>query len=219
MAWCNPKPFNFMSSATARRKRFCGFTLLEITLAAAILGLMSLAIYRFVQANITMLRLSSAQTVEEARYNGLLDLLTTQWQSLPANAGALGGEPFKFNDRPRDEVVWFTGAGPGLLTRYAAGEFSVRMRLAPIKGGGDRMQLGFLRRSRELAEGGEEGQTWIPLIDDVRGMRIRYFDTRLNAWVERWTDTGTLPRLIEVILERPNQANWQAIIALGRTPY
>ena len=187
-----------MSSATARRKRFCGFTLLEITLAAAILGLMSLAIYRFVQANITMLRLSSAQTVEEARYNGLLDLLTTQWQSLPANAGALGGEPFKFNDRPRDEVVWFTGAGPGLLTRYAAGEFSVRMRLAPIKGGGDRMQLGFLRRSRELAEGGEEGQTWIPLIDDVRGMRIRYFDTRLNAWVD-------------IALEIPHSGSYQII--------
>ena len=208
-----------MSSATASRKRSSGFTLLEITLAAAILGLMSLAVYRFVQANIIMLRLSAVESVEEARYNGLLDLLTTQWQNLPANAGALGGETFKFNDRPRDEIVWFTGAGPGLLTRYAGGEFSVRMRLAPMKNGGDRMQLGFLRRPRDLAEGSEEGQTWVPLIDDVRGMRIRYFDTRLNAWREGWTDTGTLPRLIEVILERPNRANWQAVIALGRTPY
>ena len=81
------------------------------------------------------------------------------------------------------------------------------------------MQLGFLRRPRETAEGSDEGETWVPLIDDVRGMRIRYFDPRLNAWVERWTDSSSLPRLIEVILERPNRPNWQAIVALGRTSW
>jgi hypothetical protein len=105
------------------------------------------------------------------------------------------------------------------MTRYAGGEFSVRMRLRPMKDGGDRMQLGFLRRPRDAAEGSDEGETWVPLIDDVRGMRIRYFDPRLNAWVERWTDSSTLPRLIEVILERPNRPNWQAIVALGRTSW
>lgn len=208
-----------MSTARVKRKRPRGFTLLEITLATAILGLMCLAVYRFVQMNITVLRHSAADTVEEARYSGLLDLLTTQWQSLPAGVGALGGEPFMFNQRPRDEIVWFCSAGPGLLTRYAGGEFSVRMRLRPVKDGGDRLELGFLRRPRETAEGSDEGETWVPLIDDVRGMRLRYFDPRLNAWVERWTDSSTLPRLIEVILERPDRPNWQAVVALGRTPF
>jgi prepilin-type N-terminal cleavage/methylation domain-containing protein len=203
---------------TAKRIRSRGFTLLEIVLAAAILGMMSLAIYRFVQSNITVLRLNAAETVEEARYNGFLDLLTTQWQDLPTGVGALSGEPFKFNGRPRDEITWLCGTGPGLLTRYAEGEFSVRMRLKPVKDAGDAMQLGFLRRPREAVEGSDEGETWVPVMDDVGGMRIRYFDPRLNAWVDRWTDTSTLPRLIELILERPNQANWQAIIALGRTP-
>jgi hypothetical protein len=181
--------------------------------------MMSVAIFRFVQTNIIVLHASAQDTLEEARYGGLLDLLTNQWQSLPSGVGALGGEPFMFNQRPRDEVVWFCGAGPGLMTRYAGGEFAVRMRLRPMKDGGDRMQLGFLRRPREAAEGSDEGETWVPLIDDVRGMRIRYFDPRLNAWVERWTDGSTLPRLIEVILERPNRPNWQAIIALGRTAW
>jgi hypothetical protein len=87
-----------------------------------------------------------------------------------------------------------------------------------MKEGGDNMELGFLRRPRETAEGSDEGETWVPLIANVRGMRIRYFDPRLNAWVERWTDSSTLPRLIEVILERSNRPNWQAIVALGRTP-
>jgi hypothetical protein len=80
------------------------------------------------------------------------------------------------------------------------------------------MQLGCFRKPKTDAEGENENETWVPLIDDVSGLRIRYFDTRLNAWVERWTDTGTLPRLIEVVIERPNRLAWRAIIALGRTP-
>lgn len=208
-----------MSTAGDKRTRPRGFTLLEITLATAILGLMCLAVYRFVETNIAGLRISAAESLEEARYTGLLDLLTTQWQSLPTGVGALAGEPFMFNQRPRDEIVWFCGAGAGLVTRYAEGEFSVRMRLRPMKDGGDKMELGFLRRPRETAEGSDEGESWVALINDVRGMRIRYFDPRLNAWVERWTDSSSLPRLIEVILERPNRPNWQAIVALGRTPF
>ena len=207
-----------MFTAVDRRQRRRGFTLLEIVLAAAILGLMSMAIFRFVQTNIIALRMSAVESMEEARYTGLLDLLTAQWQDLPTGVGALSGDTFKFNDRPRDEIVWMCGAGPGLLTRYAGGEYTVRMRLRPMKEGSDRLQLGCYRKPRDEAEGSDEKETWVPLIDDVGGLHIRYFDTRLNAWVERWTDTGTLPRLIEVILERPNRPNWRAIVALGRTP-
>lgn len=207
-----------MSTDRVNGKRRAGFTLIEVTLAAAILGLMSIAIYRFVQTNITILRISSAEQLEDARYAGLLDLLTSQWQDLPAGVGALAGDTYKFNDRPRDEIVWACGAGAGLLTRYAGGEFTVRMRLRPMKEGSDKLQLGCYRKPRGNAEGSDDQETWVPLLDDVSGLRIRYFDTRLNAWVERWTDTGTLPRLIELIIERPDRPNWRAIVALGRTP-
>ena len=207
-----------MFTGSKQDKRVRGFTLLEIMLATAILGLMAVAIFRFVQSNIVALRLSATENVEEARYNGLLDLLTAQWQSLPTGVGALTGDTYKFNDRPRDEITWTCGAGPGLLTRYAPGEFTVRMRLRPMKEGSDLFQLGCFRKPRTDAEGENEKETWVPLIDDVNGLRIHYFDTRLNAWVERWTDTSTLPRLIEMVIERPNRPNWRAIVALGRTP-
>src|SRR3954447_22416867 len=187
MAWRNRGGSSFTFIAMARRRRQRGFTLLEIVLATAILGLMSMAVYRFVQANISALRISSIETVDDARYNGLLTLLTNQWQELPSGVGALAGDTFTFNGRPRDEITWFCGTGPGLLTRYAEGEFSVRMRLRPMEKG-EGMQLGFLRRPRDAAEGSDEGETWVSVMDDVRGMRIRYFDPRLNAWVDRWTD-------------------------------
>ena len=201
-----------------RRRRGGAFTLLEIILAAAILGLMSVAIFRFVQANIIALQISAAENMDEARYSGLLELLTAQWQNLPTGVGALAGDTYKFNGRPRDEIVWACGAGPGLLTRYAGGEFTVRLRLRPMKEGSDTLQLGCYRRPREDADTDTDKETWVPLINDVVGLRIRYFDTRLNAWVERWTDTGTLPRLIELLIQRPNRPDWKAVVALGRTP-
>jgi prepilin-type N-terminal cleavage/methylation domain-containing protein len=201
-----------------RRNHSRGFTLLEIVLAAAILGLMSMAIFRFVQANIAALRISAADNLESAHFSGLLELVTAQWQDLPSGAGALAGDTYKFNDHPRDEIVWACGAGPGLLTRYAGGEFTVRMRLRPMREGSDRLQLGCYRKPRQEAEGSDEKETWVPLIDDVTGLRIRYFDTRLNAWVERWTDTGTLPRLIEMIIQRPDRPDWRVVVPLGRTP-
>jgi prepilin-type N-terminal cleavage/methylation domain-containing protein len=202
-----------------KRARCRGFTLLEIVLAAAIMGLLTMAIFRFVQTNIAVVQISATENAEDARYTGLLDLLTTQLQSLPTGVGALAGDTYKFNDRQRDELVWACSAGPGLLTRYASGEFTVRMRLRPLKEGSDKLQLGLYRKPRADAEGESEKETWVPLVDDVSSLRIRYFDTRLNAWVERWTDTGTLPRLVELIIQRANRPDWRAVVALGRSPY
>ena len=193
------------------------FTLLEITLAVAILGMMSLAIYRFVETNLTTLRISSNESENDARYTGFVNLLTTQWQSLPTGAGAMVGEPLKQNDVERDEVTWVCGSGPGMLTRYAAGEFSVNMRLRPSKAGSARMEIGLVRIP--LGESGPGDETWVPLLDGVTSLQIRYFDPRLNTWVERWSDTMTLPRLVRLIIGRPDRSvPWEAIIALGRTP-
>src|ERR1700751_2423160 len=94
-----------------------GFTLLEIMLAVAILGMMSLAIFRFVQSNLTALYLSSDTAAADAQYDGLRDLLTTEWQNLSPFRANMTGEPFKLSDRERDEIKWNCTSGPGMLTR------------------------------------------------------------------------------------------------------
>ena len=58
----------------ANRHRYRGFTLLEIMLAVAILGMMALAIFRFVQTNMTAVQLSSQAAAADAQYDGLRDL-------------------------------------------------------------------------------------------------------------------------------------------------
>jgi hypothetical protein len=52
----------------------------------------------------------------------------------------------------------------------------------------------------------------------VQTLQIRYFDSRLNTWVDRWTDVVTLPRLVKVTIGRTNNTiAWEAIIPLART--
>ena len=207
-----------MSIAPGNRRQR-GFTLLEIMLAVAILAGMALAIYRFVQSNILALRISSEITTSDARYDALRDLLMTQWQSLAPGSGALTGEALKVNDVSRDQITWTCGAGPGLLTRYAAGDFIVSMRVRPESEKSDRVDLGFLRKPQEDRSFTNVHETWVPLLENISSLQIRYFDPRLNSWQDKWTDNVTLPRLVKVTVERKDASvPWEAIIPLGRTP-
>ena len=195
------------------------FTLLEIMLAVIILGMMSLAIYRFVQANVTAMRVSSEVDAVEARYDGLRELLTQQLQSLPPGTGALAGEPLKIGGHDRDELSWVCSAGPGLLTRYATGDFQVSLRLRPHDGKSRQLDLGLLRKPKDDTAVSNEHETWVRLIDNVGTLQIRFFDSRLNTWVQRWTDTVTLPRLVKVVIGRTDAtAPKEITVPLARMP-
>lgn len=207
-----------MFTVRVKRSSWRAFTLLEIMLAVAILGMMALAIYRFVGANLIAVRLSSQLNEMDARYAGLANLLTDQLRDLPPGQGTLMGEPFKFENRSRDEMTWVCSAGPGLLTRYASGDFAVTLRPRPMQKS-NHLELGIVRESEDDANPVDENQAWIPLLSDLNSVEIRYFDPRLNAWVDRWTDRGTLPHLVRLTIERADSpVPWQAVLALRRTP-
>jgi prepilin-type N-terminal cleavage/methylation domain-containing protein len=197
-----------------------GFTLLEIMLAVAILGMMATAIFRFVQANMTALQFSSVTAAKDAQYGGLRDLLTTEWQSLSPIRARMMGEPFKLNDRERDEIRWNSGAGPGLLTRYAPGEFTVVLRLQPDDKKSDQLDLGVLREPQDDSDNAEGHDTWVPLIKNVTSLEITYFDPYANTWLPQWVGGTRLPSLVKISVGRPDAADaWEAIIPLRRTPY
>ena len=183
----------FIGSENSPRFAARAFTLLEIMLAVIILGMMSLAIYRFVQANVTAIRVSGEADAVEARYDGLRELLTQQLQSLPPGTGALAGEPLKIEGHDRDELKWFCTAGPGLLTRYATAIFGLACDCGRTMAKSRQLDLGLLRKPKEDTAVSNEHETWVRLIDNVGTLQIRFFDSRLNAWVPRWTDTVTLP--------------------------
>ena len=195
------------------------FTLLEIMLAVIILGMMALAIYRFVQANVTAVRVSSETEAVAARYDGLREFLTQQLQSLPPGTGALTGEALKVEGHDRDELTWFCSAGPGVLTRYANGDYQVSLRLRRHEGKSQQLDLGLLRKPKDDTAVADEHETWIRLIDNVATLQVRFFDSRLNTWVQRWTDTVTLPRLVKVVVGRSDgRVPTEITIPLARMP-
>jgi prepilin-type N-terminal cleavage/methylation domain-containing protein len=205
----------FIVQAEQDRRR--AFTLLEVMLAAAILGMMAMAIFRFVSTNMTAVRLSNELTQTNSAYSGLERLLTDQLQALPPGQGMLMGEPFKFEDRSRDEMTWICDAGPGLFTRYATGRYAVTLRLRPIEKS-NAMELGVMRESEDDDISVPDEKAWVPLMEDVKMLAIRYFDPRLNAWVDRWTDRGTLPHLVRLTITPMTGPPWEAVLALRRTP-
>jgi len=188
-------------------------------LAVAILGMMSMAIFRFVQSNITALQFSSVTAANDAQYDGLRDLLTTEWQSLNPTRARMFGEPFKLNDRERDEITWSCGAGPGVLTRYAPGEFTVVLKLQPGSGKNE-LDLGFLRQPQDDSDTAEGTESWVPLIKNVTSLEIAYFDPNANTWLPQWAGGTRLPSLVKISVGRPDAADpWEAVIPLKRTPY
>ena len=203
----------------ADRKRILAFTLLEITLAVTILAMMSFAIYRFVQANIVAMRVSAEAEAADARYDGLRELLMQQMQNIAPGTGALLGDALRVNDRDRDEVTWLCSAGPGLLTRYASGDYRVSLRLRAHDSKTNQLDLGIMRKPKEDPAVANEHETWIRLINNVGSLQIRYFDSRLNTWVQRWVDTVTLPRLVKIVIGRSDaSAPAEIIVPLARTP-
>jgi Pseudopilin GspJ. len=193
---------------------------MEIMLAVAILGMMSVAIFRFVQANMIALQLSSDSDAADAQYAGLRDLLTAEWQSLNPLRANMVGEPFKLGDRERDEIKWNSSAGPGLLTRYAPGDFTVVLRLQPGNEKGGWLDLGLSRKAQEDSDTEEARETWVPLIRNVNSLEISYFDANANNWLPRWPLGGRLPLLVKITVGRTDSAvPWETIIPLRRTPY
>ena len=189
-------------------------------LAVAILGMMSVAIFRFVQSNMIALQLSSDTAAADAQYDGLRDLLAAEWQSLSPLRANMTGEPFKLSDRERDEIKWRSSAGPGLLTRYAPGDFTVVLRLQPENEKGSRLDLGFSRKAQEDSDTGEARETWVPLIKNVNSLEISFFDANANNWLPRWPLGGRLPLLVKITVGRTDAAvPWETIIPLRRTPY
>ena len=189
-------------------------------MAVTILALMSFTIYRFVQTNISAMRVSASAEAADARYEGLRQLLTQQLQSLAPGTGALLGDALKVNERDRDEITWLSGAGPGVLTRYAGSDYRVSLRVrASDSKNNNRLELGLLRKPKNDTSAVNAHETWVRLIDDVNSLQIRYFDSRLNTWVQRWVDTVTLPRLVKIVIGRSDApVPIEIVVPLARTP-
>ena len=213
------------SSATAARR---GFTLLEVLIAVAILCMVSLALYQFVDTTLRAAAYSEKSGKSDAAFAGLRRLVAAQLAALPAGQdGALIGMTVERNGTRRDVLQLICPAGNALLTPDARGFYETTLDLRELPRGSGRYAFGMERqpwsdddsdeaddpdddkpgtsalRTTNLRPGHELARMpgdWVKLMDGVRAVEIAYFDARLNGWVDKWTDQKVLPNLVRLRL-------------------
>jgi len=196
-------------SCRARNSVSRGFTLLEVMIATLIISLLAFTLFRFVSANLQAMQFTTEVQAERDSLQAVVRLVQTQLADLPRReTGAILGNPLKLRDLSTDELIWKTRAGQGVLTAAAPGEYRVTMTVQPVESTSRELELG-LRREPITAEArtdlgffergsGTNKYNWVSLIRPVAGFEVRYFDPRLNAWLDRWTDQAARPLLVRV---------------------
>jgi type II secretion system protein J len=192
-----------------------GFTLLEVMLAVAVMALVAFSIYRFVEVDLQAIKISTDDTTQKGALQALVAVLQEEFCNLPpSQSSALLGEAHKFNGKASDEVEWLTQAGNGLFTQAADGPWKVTMTLRPD----DKTNTYTLGLLRQLPDNSSTDDHWLPLLPNVDAIEIRYFDQRLNVWLEKWSDVNSRPALVRVRIWRTDQTvPYEAVIALPPT--
>jgi len=184
-------------------------------LAVGVMALVALAIYRFVDTSLQAMKISTDYTIQKGAVQALVAVLNEEFCNLPAGQqSALMGEAHKFNGKASDEIEWLTQAGNGLFTDAADGPWKVTLTLRPQ----DKTNTYTLGLLRQLPDNSSKEEHWLPLLPNVDAIEIRYFDPRLNSWLEKWSDAQTRPSLVRVRIWRTDQTlPYEAVIELPPT--
>ncbi len=184
---------------SAMRKRG-GFLLIELVLALAVLVLVSLGVYKIIQATLesaSEIRRNHRTTQE---IQGMIELTRRAMRNLPGNAEitnrttADGGRYFP--ELVLDKAPAAFALGPAAL-HYGPQVLAIR----PQIGGLFQFVLIF---EPELSATGEPVDDTpsrsLRLLGDVRSLEWRFFDPRTSRWVEKWEETTARPRLVRMLL-------------------
>jgi type II secretion system protein J len=188
--------------ATANRPRAlgtvatCGYLLLEVLLAIAILSLVVVIVFQIIQ---TALRVTSdlnyLQT-QQRKVDGICELLRRNFVSMPQTCF------FQTRDHNGSMELLFRNAPFSFAWAKAGAKFgTVVIGSRPQADG--RFSLSVLEESGKPLEsyvdsGIERKGSWVPLISDVDRLSWRFYDARVDKWSSDWPDTGSKPNLVEI---------------------
>ena len=194
--------------AGIRAGRDQGFTLIEIVLGMAILGLIVSGIYAVAVGTVQLSNAVSESQNEEIRLHNFLRLLRRNFERMPGNAGItmlpLNGNP------PETDIVFYNYPLAYYWPSVPAG--SSRVVLMSKKSSRGTLDVGLLYLDEEAPEdyrssmGGINQQPglWLNLLSDVMVFRWTFFDETLGdagEWVELWEDPQKRPGIVRLELQ------------------
>ena len=189
-----------------------GFTLLEVMIGVAVIALITISLYRFVTATLIAIRITSEANDDRHALVALVKAVEAELQDLPPRQnGVIQGIPHKFDNLEADELQWYCKGGNGLFTKAAEGEWFTTLTIQRDKTSRE-LEIGLRRRPIDAKP---ENYKWWPLLRRVSALEVRYFDRRLNAWIERWNAQDARPALVRLRIWRDaDQPPYESVIAI-----
>lgn len=224
------------------RARQRGFTLLEVVLGMAIIGLIVSGIYAVAVGTVKLSNAVADSQNEEIRLHNFLRLLRRNFERFPGNAG-ITMMPVNGNstsDFTEFDVVFYNYPLAFYWPSVPAG--SARVVLMAKRSSRGPLDVGLLYLDEEAPEDYRSAMggitqlpgLWLPLLSDVERFRWTFFDETLGdsgEWLEVWEDPQRRPgivrlelrflgqgldEMVESIFWIPNMVNPEQLIAAGQ---
>ena len=189
-----------------------GFTLFEVMIGVLVIALITISIYRFVASTLLAIRVTTAANDDRHSLVALVKAVEAELQDLPPKMnGVIQGTPHKFDNLQADELQWYCKGGNGLFTKAAEGEWYSTLTIQANKETRE-LEIGLRRRPIDAKPADYK---WLPLLHRVKALEVKYFDRRLNAWIERWNPQDARPALVRLrIWREADDPPYESVIAI-----
>jgi len=182
-----------------------GFTLLEVILGLALIVLLIGGIYSIAAASLQMSNSVVENQAEEMHLHSFVNLLRRNIEGLPGNARIRMEAPTTTGGSYNSEFVLEQYPLAFSWSNVAAGSRIVILATEKDPLGGIRFRVRYL--NEEEAEAYESGNLQaddgisLELLDGVRSVLWRFYDSQTKEWVEEWPNSGQRPSMIELNFE------------------
>jgi type II secretion system protein J len=181
-------------------RRVRGFTLVEILMAMAIFGMVLAAIYATWTLILKSKKIGEAATAQVQRERIAIRLIEEALMSTRSFAADL--EHYGFvAENGENAMLSFVARLPQSFPRSGRfGDFDVRRVTFSVENGRNYGERELVLRQHPILMDMDEDEERHPLVlaKGVREMMFQFWDPRVNDWVDDWTRTNQLPKLVKV---------------------
>lgn len=179
-----------------------GFTLVEILMAMAIFGLVLTAIYATWTLILKSKSIGEAATAQVQRERIAIRVIEEALASTRSFAADV--EHYGFvAESGEDGAISFVAKLPGSFPRSGRfGDFDVRRVTFAVESGRNYGERELVLRQNPILMDLDEDEKNHPLVlaKGVKDMTFQFWDLRAKDWVDEWTQTNQLPKLVKVSL-------------------
>jgi uncharacterized membrane protein YgcG len=197
------------------------FTLFEVTLAVAILALLTGVMLTMVEKTLETSALLEAEQQRLEQRQGIIDLLRITFRTLPNRTKMISRRVTDSSGNPEQQIVFANatdvlawGSIDEVLHSSAilgapsqvggAVLLSIKRILPPdLDNTGTNTNSATIDYLSYIPDEGASGDTaqWLPLLDKLKLVQWRFFDPRTMTWLDDWTDSASRPTLAELTIQ------------------